>query len=99
MAGRAILFAAPWLMKALSVAGTAAMFLVGGGILVHGLTPLRHLYEAAAQLAGGMAGVADALAFVTPLLIDLLVGLLAGALALAAVAFVGKATARRAVPQ
>ena len=34
--GRGILRAAPWLMKALSVAGTAAMFLVGGGILVHG---------------------------------------------------------------
>ena len=31
---------APWLMKALSVAGTAAMFLVGGGILVHGVPAL-----------------------------------------------------------
>ena len=97
--GRAILFAAPWLMKALSVAGTAAMFLVGGGILVHGLTPLHHLSEAAAQLAGGLAGVGDGLAFVTPLLIDLLVGLLAGALALAAVSFFRKASASRAVPQ
>ncbi len=35
--GLAILKAAPWLMKALSVAGTAAMFLVGGGILTHGV--------------------------------------------------------------
>ena len=35
--GRAILVAAPWLMKALSIAGTAAMFLVGGGILTHGI--------------------------------------------------------------
>ena len=75
------------------------MFLVGGGILVHGLTPLHHLSEAAAQLAGGLERVGDALAFVTPLLIDLLVGLLAGALALAAVAFFRKATARCVVPQ
>ena len=34
--GRGILRAAPWLMKALAIAGTAAMFLVGGGILTHG---------------------------------------------------------------
>jgi predicted DNA repair protein MutK len=40
--GRGILAAAPWLMKGLSVAGTAAMFLVGGGILVHGIAPLHH---------------------------------------------------------
>jgi len=38
--GRGILRAAPWLMKFLSVAGTAAMFLVGGGILVHGFHAL-----------------------------------------------------------
>jgi uncharacterized protein len=43
--GRGILVAAPWLMKALSVAGTAAMFLVGGGILVHGVAPLRQALE------------------------------------------------------
>jgi uncharacterized protein len=43
--GRGILVAAPWLMKGLSVAGTAAMFLVGGGILVHGIAPLQHAIE------------------------------------------------------
>jgi predicted DNA repair protein MutK len=40
--GRGIVGLAPWLMKALSVAGTVAMFLVGGGILVHGLPALHH---------------------------------------------------------
>ena len=60
--GRAILAAAPWLMKALSVAGTAAMFLVGGGILVHGVPPLAHAVEAYAPgllgaLANGLLGV------------------------------------------
>ncbi len=43
--GRAILRGAPWLMRFLSVAGTAAMFLVGGGILVHGIPALHHLVE------------------------------------------------------
>lgn len=43
--GLMLLSAAPWLMKFLSVAGTIAMFLVGGGILAHGLTPLHHLFE------------------------------------------------------
>ena len=50
--GRGILRAAPWLMKALSVAGTAAMFLVGGGILVHGVPWLHHGIEAAAAGRG-----------------------------------------------
>ncbi len=43
--GRGILRAAPWLMKFLSVAGTTAMFLVGGGILVHGVPALHHAVE------------------------------------------------------
>lgn len=43
--GRGLLRTAPVLMKVLSVAGTAAMFLVGGGILVHGLPFLHHLLE------------------------------------------------------
>src|SRR5690606_35652176 len=41
--GLAILNFCPWLMKGLSVVGTAAMFLVGGGILVHGIPALHHL--------------------------------------------------------
>ncbi|MBC5767397.1 DUF808 domain-containing protein [Ramlibacter albus] len=59
--GRAILAAAPWLMKALSIFGTAAMFLVGGGILVHGTPPLAHAAEAHGHavsfLLGGVVGV------------------------------------------
>jgi uncharacterized protein len=52
--GRGILAAAPWLMKGLSVAGTVAMFLVGGGILVHGVPPLNHAIEQWAQASGGV---------------------------------------------
>jgi predicted DNA repair protein MutK len=77
--GRGILHAAPWLMKALSVAGTAAMFLVGGGILVHGLTPLHHAVQSLAG-AGG-----DALAWLLEALANAGVGIAAGALVLAAV--------------
>ncbi|HLU13117.1 MAG TPA: DUF808 domain-containing protein [Arenimonas sp.] len=54
--GRGILYSAPWLMKFLSVAGTAAMFLVGGGILVHGLPPVHHLIEAISP-GNGLAGL------------------------------------------
>jgi predicted DNA repair protein MutK len=52
--GRTILRAAPWLMKTLSVAGTAAMFLVGGGILVHGVPWLHHALDTALQGLGGL---------------------------------------------
>ncbi|MFW7342656.1 DUF808 domain-containing protein [Pollutimonas sp. H1-120] len=40
--GAGILAMAPYLMKALSIAGTAAMFLVGGGILLHGIPGAEH---------------------------------------------------------
>ena len=69
---------APWLMKGLSFAGTAAMFLVGGGILAHGIPPLHHAVEYAAA-AGG------ALSWPVTLLADALVGIAAGALVLAVV--------------
>ena len=61
--GALILRFAPWLMKALSVAGTAAMFLVGGGILVHGLPLVHHAIEAwTSGLAGVWALIASSLA-------------------------------------
>jgi hypothetical protein len=80
--GRGIVRAAPWLMKGLSVAGTAAMFLVGGGILVHGVPALRHAVVDAVQ---GFGAAAQAL---LPLLADALVGVVAGGLVLAAVTLV-----------
>ena len=77
--GRGLLRAAPWLMKTLSVAGTAAMFLVGGGILVHGVPALSHAIDSAVQ---GWGGLAQAL---LPSLAHALIGVVAGALVLAAV--------------
>jgi predicted DNA repair protein MutK len=80
--GRGILRAAPWLMKGLSVAGTVAMFLVGGGILTHGLTPLHHVIEGVTQQVSNVNGIGGMLAAITPLTLDALIGMLAGALVL-----------------
>ncbi|HEY6897797.1 MAG TPA: DUF808 domain-containing protein [Rhodocyclaceae bacterium] len=74
--GGLILQAAPLLMKALTVVGTAAMFLVGGGILSHGIPALHHAVEA---LPGPLALLADGLT-----------GVAAGALALGAVTAAAK---------
>lgn len=84
-AGAAILKAAPWLMKGLSVAGTAAMFLVGGGILAHGVPALHHAIEALAERAGDLPAVGGALHALTPALLNAGVGLLAGALVVGAI--------------
>jgi predicted DNA repair protein MutK len=70
--GRGILAAAPWLMKALSVLGTAAMFLVGGGILVHGIPALGHGIEEFAATLGWIGPVISSLA-------GAITGLVAGA--------------------
>jgi predicted DNA repair protein MutK len=80
--GRGILKVAPWLMKFLSVAGTAAMFLVGGGILTHNIPALHHAIEAMAP--PGALGTA------VGMLADLVVGLVVGALVLAAVKGFGR---------
>jgi uncharacterized protein len=77
--GRGILRGAPWLMKGLSVAGTVAMFLVGGGILTHGIPPL---HDATEHL---LAGFGAPMQSVGALLIDAIVGVIAGALTLALV--------------
>lgn len=93
--GTGILRVAPWLMNALSVAGTVAMFLVGGGILTHGLTPLHHAIEAATAQMATVSGIGPVLAGVTPVALDALVGMLAGALVLLAVTLVQRLTRRR----
>ncbi|WP_264289105.1 DUF808 family protein [Duffyella gerundensis] len=55
--GSALLFAAPWLMKILTVVGTLAMFLVGGGIVVHGIAKLHHWIEAMSHGYGGLVAM------------------------------------------
>ena len=77
--GRGLLAAAPWLMKTLAVVGTAAMFLVGGGILVHGVPALD---DAIRALTAGVPGLAQVL---LSALVDGLVGVVAGGVVVAAV--------------
>ena len=81
--GNAILRAAPYMMKGLSVIGTAAMFLVGGGILTHGVPVLHHWIESVG-VAAGSAG------FAVPVLLNGVAGIIAGAAVLAVVSVVGK---------
>jgi len=82
--GRGILRAAPWLMKFLSVAGTVAMFLVGGGILVHGFHAIDDWVRDAAVEAAAIPGVGAVLGALTPMLANAVVGFVAGGLAVAA---------------
>lgn len=80
--GRAILLVAPWLMKALSVAGTAAMFLVGGGILVHGMPLLHHAVEALVHAVASLPGFGGLVEILAQMLGNAVVGMMAGALLL-----------------
>ena len=73
--GRAVLFIAPRFMRLISVVGMAAMFLVGGGILVHGLPFLHHLLAGVTHDAGGLS------ALLLPALFNALTGMVAGAVA------------------
>jgi hypothetical protein len=82
--GKGLLFIAPWLMKFLSVVGTAAMFLVGGGIIVHGVAPLHHAIE------HFTASQAAAIQWMLPTLLNLLLGFVVGAVVVGAVSVVSR---------
>ena len=82
--GIALLWVAPQLMKFLSVAGMAAMFLVGGGILTHGIPPLHHAIAELADAAGSLGGA------LAPMLLNALAGVIAGALVLAGALLLGR---------
>ena len=81
--GKALLAIAPRLMKVLSIVGTLAMFLVGGGIVVHGITPLHHAIE---NLAHGQNAV---IASLLPMVANLVLGFIIGAIVLAGVKAIG----------
>lgn len=75
--GRGILFIAPKFMKLLSALGMIAMFLVGGGILVHGLPMLHQL------LVMLSANLGSVILLVVPMLFNAIIGMVAGSLVLA----------------
>lgn len=78
--GRGLLWFAPFLMKALSILGTAAMFLVGGSIVLHGIAPLAHMIEG--LVVGIQSGIAK---FFASTLFDLFFGVVVGAVVLVVV--------------
>lgn len=84
--GRGILWFAPWLMKTLSVVGTAAMFLVGGGILLHGIPHSHEFLHGAENFVHQVGWVGGALAAITPTVFNGFFGVVAGAVVLLIVA-------------
>jgi uncharacterized protein len=88
--GRGIIAFAPWLMKALSVFGTAAMFLVGGGILVHGIPGVEGFIQMLNEGAGKTGGLLLAM------MADGVAGVIAGAVVLGLVTGFRKVRGRAA---
>jgi predicted DNA repair protein MutK len=93
--GGLLLAGAPLLMKLLSVLGTAAMFMVGGGIIGHAVEPLHHLAESAAHAVAGTPVVGRLLAALAPPLVDAVAGVLIGAAVLLVVTLVQRLRGRR----
>ena len=85
--GETLLAVAPRMLKLLAVAGTLAMFLVGGGIVVHGIPLISAASAALAQTAGAASATAGA---VVPILFDAVAGVLTGTLVLGVVLAVSR---------
>lgn len=90
-AGFFILAAAPYLMKFLSIAGTAAMFMVGGGILAHGIPGAEPIIHLITESLAHVPGVGHTFEIIAPIILEALVGFIFGAIILAATTITGKA--------
>ncbi|MDN2667084.1 DUF808 domain-containing protein [Vibrio sp. 14N.309.X.WAT.E.F5] len=84
--GNGLVAFAPKLMKMLAVVGTAAMFLVGGGIVVHNVPAIHHLIE---PIIMDFSGHTIATA-VVPTLLNGVIGVLAGLIVVAVWTAIGK---------
>ena len=80
--GQVFLLGAPYLMKLLSIAGTVAMFMVGGGILVHGIPEAHHFIEHIAQNINDVPTIGGMLETLASSSLNALAGIVSGALAL-----------------
>jgi hypothetical protein len=83
--GKGFLRLAPYLMKTLAVVGTLAMFMVGGGILVHGFPRAQALLHHAEAAVHAMPGLGGVLAALTPMAVNALAGVAAGGIVLTVV--------------
>ena len=88
--GRGLLAFAPKLMKTLTFVGTIAMFLVGGGIISHGVPLLHHFTEGSVDYAEHIPTVGSIVGALTPTLINLVIGFVAGLIVLAIVSLIKK---------
>lgn len=88
--GQGLLATAPRLMHLLALVGTIAMFMVGGGILVHGWPFAHHLIEGAAESVATLPSVGTVLAMVTPTLLNAVAGVIAGMVLVLAMTLVSK---------
>ena len=88
--GRTILAGAPWMMKMLSIVGTAAMFMVGGGILVHGIPALGELLHRVEQSAHVVPGAGSMLGWLVAAAGGAMAGVIAGAIVFIVVSLAGK---------
>lgn len=88
--GQGLLSFAPKLMKILTVVGTAAMFLVGGSILLHGLPDAHHIIETAVQTAEKIPAIGNVLGWMTPVILDAVAGIVAGGIVMGTVEIISK---------
>ena len=88
--GRSLLAFAPKLMKTLTIVGTISMFLVGGGIISHGVPLLHHFTEGSVDYAEHIPTVGSIIGALTPTLINLVIGFVAGLIVLAIVSLIKK---------
>lgn len=77
--GRFMISFAPRLMKFLAVAGTIAMWLVGGSLITHGVYSMHDFIASAAEFSATMPFIGNMLTVITPMFIDLVVGFFLGA--------------------
>ncbi|EOQ65810.1 DUF808 domain-containing protein [Acinetobacter sp. P1(2023)] len=94
--GRGLLAFAPILMKLLSIVGTIAMFLVGGGIINHTIPLLHHLTEDTVDHVETIPAVGNIIGALTPTLINFGIGLVAGAIVLLIVSLIQKMWPKKA---
>lgn len=85
----------PYLMKFLSIAGTIAMFLVGGGILAHGVPAIHHAIEPLVHSLGEIPTVGSVLSSVGAMVLNGLLGIAAGTVCLIVATLVGRLVGKR----
>jgi len=78
--GAKIVAFAPYLMRTLSIVGTAAMFMVGGSIIGHGFPALHHINESISAYLQNLPAIGSILAVISPILIDAIIGVIVGAI-------------------